>query len=62
MFAEVTNKAIRRGSFRSVQSLEKAIHEYLDARPNKPFDWTATADDILANIERFCLRTSRPRL
>ena len=60
LFAEVTNKAIRRGSFRNVQSLEKAINEYLDARGNKPFAWTATADDILASIERFCLRTSRP--
>jgi transposase len=60
LFAEVTNKAIRRGSFRSVKSLEKAIHEYLDARPNKPFAWTATPDDILASVERFCLRTSRP--
>lgn len=60
LFAEVTNKAIRRGSFRNVKSLEKAIHDYLDARPNKPFAWTATADDILASVERFCLRTSRP--
>jgi transposase len=60
LFAELTNKAIRRGSFRSVQSLETAIHDYLEARPNKPFAWTATADDILASIERFCLRTSRP--
>jgi transposase len=60
LFAEVTNKAIKRGSFRSVQSLEKAIHEYLDARPNKPFKWTATADQILGSIQRFCLRTSRP--
>jgi transposase len=60
LFAEVTNKAIRRGSFRSVPSLERSIHEYLDARPPTPFVWTATADDILASVERFCLRTSRP--
>jgi transposase len=60
LFAEVTNKAIKRGSFRCVKSLEKAIHDYLDARPNKPFKWTASADDILESIERFCLRTSRP--
>jgi hypothetical protein len=25
----------------------------------KPFVWTKTADDILASIERFCLRTSQ---
>lgn len=60
LFAEVTNKAIRRGSFRNVQSLEKAIHDYLDARPNRPFRWTATADQILESIMRFCARTSRP--
>lgn len=60
LFAEITNKAIRRGSFRSVPSLEKAINDYLDARPNRPFKWTATADDILDSIKRFCLRTSRP--
>ena len=59
LFAEVTDKAIRRGSFQSVSSLEKAIHDYLDARTNKPFTWTATADQILESIRRFCLRTSR---
>ena len=59
LFADLTNKAIRRGSFKSVSSLEKAIHEYLDARTDKPFVWTATADDILESVRRFCLRTSR---
>ena len=59
LFAEVTNKAIRRGSFQSVRDLEKAIHDYLDARTDKPFVWTATADRILESIRRFCLRTSR---
>ena len=58
LFAEITD-AIRRGSFQSVRSLEKAIHEYLDARSTKPFTWTATADEILESIRRFCLRTSR---
>jgi transposase len=60
LFAELTNKAIRRGSFQSVSALVKAIHEYLDARTDKPFVWTATADQILESIRRFCLRTSRP--
>jgi transposase len=59
LFAELTNKAIRRGSFQSVKSLERAIGEYLDARTPKPFVWTATADDILESVRRFCLRTSR---
>jgi transposase len=59
LFAEVTDKAIRRGSFHSVRSLEQAIREYLDARTPKPFTWTASADDILESVRRFCLRTSR---
>jgi hypothetical protein len=27
----------------------------------KPFVWSKTADDILASVERFCLRTSNSR-
>lgn len=59
LFAELTNKAIRRGSFQNVQALEAAITAYLDARVAKPFVWTASADDILDNVRRYCLRTSR---
>src|SRR5262249_19669685 len=60
LFAEVTDKAIRRGAFRGVAKLEAAIQEYLDARNEdpKPFVWTADADLILDRIRRFCLRTS----
>jgi transposase len=61
LFAEITDKAIRRGAFRSVADLERSIHDYLDTRNQdpRPFVWTATADDILASVERFCKRTSR---
>ena len=40
-FAEITQKRIRRGSFRSVSSLEKAIEEYLEYNNEhpKPFAW-----------------------
>lgn len=53
-FAEVTQKRIRRGSFNSVQELEKAIYEYLAAWNNapKPFVWKATADSILEKVRR----------
>ena len=40
-----------------------SIKHYLElnnADP-KPFVWTKTADDILASVERFCLRTSNSR-
>jgi transposase len=58
-FAEITNKRIRRGVFRSVRELEAAIREYIDAHNAnpKPFVWTKTADAILASIARFAQRT-----
>ena len=59
-FASLTEKYIRRGTHRSTRQLEQAIRQYLDihnANP-KPFVWTKSADDILASIERFCLRIS----
>jgi hypothetical protein len=59
-FAEITEKRIRRGSFPSVASLEKAIREYLDHynEEPKPFVWTADADLILGKIQRLCERIS----
>ena len=59
-FAEITNKRIRRGIFRSVKELEAAIREYLEIHNKnpKPFVWTRTADDILASIARFAQRTT----
>ena len=58
-FAELTEKRIRRGSFRSTQALEKAIINYLDTYNSnpRPFVWTKTADQILNNIKKFCERT-----
>ena len=59
-FAELTNKRIRRGVFRSVKELEAAIREYIDAHNEdpKPFVWTKTADQILASIGRYAQRTT----
>ncbi len=58
-FAELTNKQIRRGVHRSTTELEAAIHRYIETenRDPKPFRWTRAADDILASLQRFCLRT-----
>lgn len=59
-FAEITEKRIRRGVFKSVKALEAAIEDYLaehNADP-KPFRWTATADLILRKVEEVCKRTS----
>jgi transposase len=62
-FSTLTTKQIRRGTHRSTRQLEDAIRSYLDANNAnpKPFVWTKTAYDILASIERFCLRTSNSR-
>jgi transposase len=58
-FAELTNKRIRRGAFRSVRELETAIREYIDVHNEepKPFVWTRTADQILDSIARYATRT-----
>jgi hypothetical protein len=44
---------------RSTEELEAAIEHYIasvNAEP-RPFRWTKSANDILATIKRFCLRT-----
>jgi transposase len=59
-FAELTNKRLRRGLFRSVKELEAAIREYIAVHNQhpKPFVWTRTADQILASISRYAQRTA----
>ena len=54
-----TEKQIRRGVHPSTAELERAIAEYIDTvnEDPKPFHWHKTADEILASIKRFCLRT-----
>jgi len=55
-FAEITEKRIRRGVFRSVQALEAAIKDYLGKHnlDPKPFMWTATADLIFKKLQKTC--------
>ena len=59
-FAEITNRRIRRGVFRSVKELEAAIREYIAVHNEdpKPFVWTRTADQILDSIARYAQRTT----
>ena len=59
-FALLTEKQLRRGTHRSTRALEDAIRLYLALHneASTPFVWVKTADEILANIGRFCLRTS----
>ena len=58
-FALLTEKQLRRGVHQSSGELEAAIYRYLDLTNEnpKPFVWTKTAEQILANVARFCQRT-----
>jgi len=58
-FAEITDKRIRRSSFKSVAALEAAIESYLQERNRepKPFRWTASVETILQKVENICKRT-----
>src|SRR5881397_2847977 len=57
-FGELTSKRVRRGSFSSVEDLQKAIGEFLDAwnENPKPFVWTATVQSIQQKLTR-CRQT-----
>jgi transposase len=54
VFADLTEKQLRRGVFRSVAALETAALAYLDERNTdaKPFTWTADADTILRRVAK----------
>jgi transposase len=60
LFAEVTERCVRRGSHTAVRQLEEAMLAYLDQRNRnpKPFVWKADADLILGKVERLCQRIS----
>jgi len=53
-FNIITQKAIRRGSFRSTKQLREKIDQFFKDynSQSKPFMWTATADSILAKLKR----------
>src|SRR3990170_3595644 len=55
-FNLITQRAIRRGTFRSVKDLINKIDHFVQHyNPGaEPFAWTATADSILAKLERLC--------
>jgi transposase len=55
-FNIITQRAIRRGTFRSVRDLTEKIDAFVREynRRSHPFVWTATADSILEKLERLC--------
>ena len=58
-FALLTEKQLRRGAHRSTAELEAAVQAFIAAHNTepRPFKWTKSADNILAAVKRFCLRT-----
>ena len=55
-FNIITQKAIRRGTFKSVKDLVLKIDQFVQHynAHTQPFVWTATADSILDKIKRLC--------
>ena len=54
-FAEITNKRIRRGTFRSVRDLIKTINDYIrhyNKNP-RPFQWVASASQIIRKVRKY---------
>jgi len=53
-FGKITDKRIRRGSFRNVKELQAAIYEFPEAHNDnpKPFVWSAPVERILEKIAK----------
>lgn len=58
-FGLLEQRQLQRGVHTSAVQLERAIYEFIDVTNEspKPFRWTKSADDILASVRRFCLKT-----
>ena len=56
-FGIITQQAIRRGTFSSVPQLRRKINDFVADYNTRcsPFAWTATAESILAKVERISL-------
>ena len=57
-FAELTNKKLRRGAYRSVRALNADIRAWIANWNNnpRPYVWTKTAEQILDAIRSYCQR------
>ena len=54
-FAEITRRRIRRGTFRSVRDLIRAIDDYVRVynQTPRPFHWVATGSRIIRKINKY---------
>ena len=59
-FNIITQRAIRRGTFRNVKALVAKIDEFVSQynRTSHPFAWTATAESIIGKVRRLCQKIS----
>ena len=57
-FALLTDKKLRRGTYRSIPALEKDIRDWIAAwnEHPQPFTWTKTADEILERLNSYLQR------
>ncbi|MGH2968730.1 MAG: IS630 family transposase [Solirubrobacteraceae bacterium] len=57
-FAELTNKKLRRGAYRSVRALNADIRAWIENwnENPRPYVWTKTAERILESIASYCQR------
>lgn len=60
-FGLITEKTIRRGSFKSTKHLIEKIDEFVvkHNKEPKPFTWTATSEEILEKIKRLCTKLTK---
>jgi transposase len=57
-FAELTNKKLRRGAYRSVRALNADIRTWIENwnENPRPYIWTKTAEQILDSLRSYCQR------
>jgi len=60
-FAELTRKQLQRGVHVCVKDLEADIMKFVGHHNEnpKPYKWVKSADEILASVKRFCLKTEQ---
>ena len=59
IFAEITERQVKRGVHRGERGLTEAMLNYTEIRNQypKPFTWVPTADQILNAVKMFCIKS-----
>jgi transposase len=60
-FAELTRRKLQRSTHCSVKELETDVNAWIECwnEDPKPFVWTKTADEILANLANYCTKLNQ---